>query len=58
MTTVTNSYSASSSSSTLGAKLAQAAYTVVATVLMVEMRESLDAKTTGDKTDASFKYGL
>jgi hypothetical protein len=57
MTTATNSYT-QSGPSTLGAKLAQAAYTVVATVLMVEMREALDAKTSGDKTDASFKYGL
>ncbi|MDB5774742.1 MAG: hypothetical protein JWP38_875 [Herbaspirillum sp.] len=45
-------------SSTLLSKIAQAAYFVAATVLMVEMREAMDANTSGDKTDAAFDYGL
>jgi hypothetical protein len=47
-----------SGSNTLGAKLAQAAYTVAATVLMLEMRDALNAKSTADQSDAAFTYGL
>lgn len=57
MTSATKSFNPSTSA-TFGSKLAQAAYTVAATVLMLEMRELMDAKTSGDKSDAAFTYGL
>jgi hypothetical protein len=57
MTTATKSFSQSATTG-LGAKFAQFAYTVAATVLMIEMRESLDAKISGDKSDAAFVHGL
>jgi hypothetical protein len=57
MTSATKSFN-ESTSTTLGAKLAQAAYTVAATVLMLETREALNAKTSGDQSDAAFTYGL
>ncbi len=44
--------------SDLTAKIAQAAYLVVSTVLMLNLRESLDADTAGDKSDAAFAYGM
>ncbi|MDB5988812.1 MAG: hypothetical protein JWQ10_215 [Herbaspirillum sp.] len=57
MTTATKSLSQSSPTG-LGAKLAQVAYAVAATVLMLEMREALHAKTSGDKSDAALVCGL
>jgi hypothetical protein len=56
MTSATKSYQ--SGTTGFGAKLAQVAYAVAATVLMLEMREALDAKTSGDKSDAAFTHGL
>ena len=57
MNAATKSFSHSDTTG-LGAKLAQLAYAVAATVLMVELRESLDAKTSGDRADAAFTHGL
>jgi hypothetical protein len=57
MTTATKRLSQSSPAG-FSAKLAQVAYLVAATVLMLEMREALHAKTSSDKSDAAFTYGL
>jgi hypothetical protein len=57
MTTATKNFSQSGNTG-IGAKLAQLAYAVAATVLMLEMREALHAKTSSGKSDAAFKYGL
>ncbi|HEY4073662.1 MAG TPA: hypothetical protein VGM52_11220 [Herbaspirillum sp.] len=58
MTTATKSYNHSNTNNGFGAKLAQAAYLVAATVLMLDLRESLAAQTTGDQSDAAFTHGL
>jgi hypothetical protein len=58
MTTATKSFNHSSTNNGLGAKLAQAAYAVAATVLMLDLRESLAAQTSGDQSDAAFTHGL
>jgi hypothetical protein len=57
MTTATKNLNQSSITG-LGAKLAQVAYAVAATVLMLDMREALHTKTSGDKSDAAHTYGL
>lgn len=57
MTSATKSFD-QAASTTIGAKLAQLAFTVVATVLMLELRESISAKAGRDQSDAAFTYGL
>jgi hypothetical protein len=57
VTTATNSYTPASSTG-FSAKVAGIAYAVAATLLAVGLRESLDAATTGDKTDATYTWGL
>jgi hypothetical protein len=58
MTTATKSFNHSSTNNGFGAKLAQAAYAVAATVLMLDLRESLATQTSGDQSDAAFTHGL
>ena len=57
MTTATKNLSQSSTTG-FSAKLAQAAYFVAATVLMIELREKLYAQTSDAKSDAALTYGL
>ncbi|HWZ47823.1 MAG TPA: hypothetical protein VNX00_06340 [Herbaspirillum sp.] len=57
MTTTTKNLSQSNTTS-FSAKLAQFAYFVAATVLMIELREKLYAQTSGAKSDAAHTYGL
>jgi hypothetical protein len=57
MTTATKKLSQSSTTG-FSAKLAQFAYFVAATVLMIELREKLYAQTSGAKSDAAHTYGL
>ena len=57
MTTATNSFTPANSTG-FSAKVAGVAYAVAATVFGINLRESLDAKTTGDKTDASYTWGM
>lgn len=42
----------------LAEKIAEFAWFVLATLLMLDMREALDAATTGDKSDAAYKQGM
>ena len=58
MTTATNSFTPANNSTGFSAKVAGIAYAVAATLLAVDLRESLDAATTGDKTDATYTWGL
>ncbi|MDB5960092.1 MAG: hypothetical protein JWP59_1386 [Massilia sp.] len=39
-------------------KIVDFACFVASTLLMIEMREALDADTGGDKTDAKYRHGL
>jgi hypothetical protein len=57
MTTATKSFNPSSTGNGFGAKLAEVAVIVAATVLMLDLRVSL-AATSGDQSDAAFAYGL
>ena len=57
MTTATQNFSAfAPAEKAQKAPLTLAA--VIAAVFMVNLRESLDAATSGDKSDAAFAYGL
>ena len=42
----------------LAAKLSSLAWFIISTLLMIELREALDAATDGDPTDAAYKQGL
>jgi hypothetical protein len=57
MTTATKSFNPSSTGNGFGAKLAEVAFTVAATVLMLDLRISL-AATSDDQSDAAFSFGL
>jgi hypothetical protein len=57
MTTATKNLTQSSATGFSG-KLAQFAYFVAATILMIELREKLYAQTSGDKSDAAQTQGL
>jgi len=58
MTSATNSGANQMDDRGLLAKIAQVATFVASTVLMAELHESLDTQTSGDKSDAAFKYGM
>jgi hypothetical protein len=57
MTTATNSFTPASSTG-FSAKVAGVAYAVAATLFNINLRESLDAETTGDKSDAAYTWGM
>ncbi|MFL6710220.1 MAG: hypothetical protein ACJ8HI_18620 [Massilia sp.] len=45
-------------SAQLAAKLSSLAWFILSTLLMLELREALDAATEGDRADAAYKRGL
>lgn len=57
MNTVTKSFNPSNANNSFGAKLAEFAFIVAATVLMIDLRESLVATSDG-QSDAAFGFGL
>ncbi|MEO6919874.1 MAG: hypothetical protein ABI171_12810 [Collimonas sp.] len=57
MTTATNSFTPANSTG-FSAKVAGIAYAVAATVFGINLRESLDVESTGDKADTAYTWGM
>jgi hypothetical protein len=54
MTSITNTAPAGSTSPAPSFSFSS----IIAALFMVNLREKLDAETSGDKSDAAYKYGL
>ena len=58
MTTATTTLNQRDDNVSLGGKVARAAYAVAAFLFAIELRESLDAATSGDKSESAITWGL